>query len=140
MVQAADFGKLHDLSCRGELDRPEVGCILVECEVNADPPASHGRPRLKTALVQAAWCTTRAKPNYLRSQFLRLKGRRGPKKAIIAVAASILTAAYFIIRDGVEYRELGADHLDRLDKHSKLRRLLRQLSNLGYDVTINRAA
>ena len=50
------------------------------------------------------------KPNYLRSQFLRLKGRRGPKKAIMAVAAYILTAAYFIIRGGVEYRELGADH------------------------------
>jgi transposase len=99
-----------------------------------------GAPWLKTALVQAAWCATRAKPNYLRSQFLRLKSRRGPKKAVVAVAASILTAAYFIIRDGVDYRDLGADHFDRLDKNTKVRRLLRQLTELGYDVTNLRRA
>ena len=66
-----------------------------------------GAPWLKTILVQAAWCATRAKNTYLRAQFHRIRARRGPKKAIMAVAASILTAVYFMLRDGVEYRDLG---------------------------------
>jgi transposase len=53
-----------------------------------------GAPWLKTALVQSAWAASRSKDSYLQSQFLRLKTRRGPKKAVMAVAASILTAAY----------------------------------------------
>jgi len=57
---------------------------------------------LKTILVQAAWAGAHKKDSYLRAQFLRLKSRRGPKKAIMAVAASILTAAYYMLRDGVE--------------------------------------
>ena len=53
-----------------------------------------GTPWLKTTLVQAAWAAVRTKRSYLQAQFLRLKSRRGPKKAIIAVAASMLTAVY----------------------------------------------
>jgi transposase len=66
-----------------------------------------GAPWLKTVLVQSAWAASRNKDGYLRSQFLRIKSRRGPKKAIMAVAASILTAAYYLVRDPVPYRELG---------------------------------
>src|SRR5674536_38991 len=51
----------------------------------------HGAPWLKTTLVQGAWSATRAKHSDLQAQFHRIKGRRGPKKAIIAVAASMLT-------------------------------------------------
>jgi hypothetical protein len=58
-----------------------------------------GAPWLKTVLVQSAWAASRHKDGYLRAQFLRIKSRRGPKKAIIAVAASILTAAYYLVRD-----------------------------------------
>ena len=54
----------------------------------------HATPWLKTALVQAAWAATRKNGSYLQAQFRRLKGRRGPKKAIVAVAASTLTAAW----------------------------------------------
>ena len=53
----------------------------------------HATPWLKTTLVQAAWAATRKNGSYLQTQFRRLKGRRGPKKAIVAVAASMLTAA-----------------------------------------------
>jgi transposase len=66
-----------------------------------------GAPWLKTVLVQSAWAASRSKDGYLRSQFLRVKSRRAPKKAIIAVAASILTAAYHLVRDQVPYKELG---------------------------------
>ena len=51
-------------------------------------------PWLKTTLIQAAWAGARKKDSYLHAQFVRLKSRRGPKKAIVAVAASMLTAAY----------------------------------------------
>ena len=69
-----------------------------------------GAPWLKTLLVQAAWCATRANGTYLQAQFRRLKPRRGAKKAIMAVAASILTAVYFMLKNGVDYADLGADH------------------------------
>jgi transposase len=75
-----------------------------------------GAPWLKTTLVQAAWCAVRTKGTYLRAQFQRLKSRRGPKKAIVAVTASMLTAMYYMLRDGVEYREFGADYFERRDK------------------------
>ncbi len=66
---------------------------------------------LKTTLVTAAWAAVRTKDSYLRAQFLRIKSRRGAKKAILAVAASMLTAAYYMLRDGVEYRRPRADSL-----------------------------
>jgi transposase len=99
-----------------------------------------GAPWLKTQLVQAAWSATRATRCYPRAQFLRLKARRGPKKAIMGVAATLLTAAYFILRDGVPYRDLGPDHFDRLQRGKLLRRLVRKIEDLGYDVEVKRAA
>src|ERR1700722_5845255 len=99
-----------------------------------------GAPWLKTILVQAAWSATRAKNTYLRAQFQRLKCRRGPKKAIMAVAASILTAVYFMLREGVAYRDLGHDYFDRLDKAKTVNRLLRRLKDLGCEVELKTAA
>jgi transposase len=89
---------------------------------------------LKTALVTAAWSAVRVKNSYLHAQFLRLKARRGAKKAILAVAASMLTAAYFMLRDGVEYEDLGPDHFDRHDKSKTIRRLLKRLADLGCNI------
>jgi len=100
----------------------------------------HGAPWLKTVLVQAAWAGSRKRDSYLRAQFLRLKGRRGAKKAIIAVAASMLTAAYYMLRDGVEYHDLGVDHFDRRDRTKVAHRLIRRLEQLGLRVKIETAA
>jgi|SRR5579871_169389 len=99
-----------------------------------------GAPWLKTILVQVAWAATRTKNTYLGAQFRRLKGRRGPKKAIMAVAASILTAAYVMLRDGVPYRDLGHDYFDRLDRTKTITRLVRRLKDLGCDVEVKAAA
>jgi hypothetical protein len=63
--------------------------------------------------VQCAWAAARTKATYLHAQFVRLRGRRGPKKAICAVAASILTAAYHMLKDGTFSEDLGAVHFDR---------------------------
>jgi transposase len=91
-------------------------------------------PWLKTTLVQCAWCATRAKGTYLRAQFLRLRARRGPKKAILAVAGSILTATYFMLKNNATYQDLGPDHFDRADRAKMASRLVRKLGELGYMV------
>ena len=95
---------------------------------------------LKTTLVTAAWAAVRKKDSYLHTQFLRLKARRGPQKAIMAVAASMLTAAYYMLRDGVEYRDLGADHFDRRDRAKVISRLVRRLTDLGCEVELKQVA
>jgi transposase len=89
---------------------------------------------LKTTLVTAAWAAVRTKASYLRTQFTRIRARRGAKKAIIAVAASMLTAAYFMLRDGVPYRDLGPSHLDQQHRDKTIRRLIRRLQDLGYNL------
>jgi transposase len=99
----------------------------------------HATPWLKTTLIQAAWAATRKKDSYLRAQFLRLKSRRGPKKAIVAVAASMLTAAYVMLRDGLEYRDLGGGHFTERDKQETTKRLLRRLRDLGVEVEVKAA-
>ena len=89
---------------------------------------------LKTTLVQAAWAAIKVKGSYLQAQFHRLRARRGAKKAIIAVAASMLTAAWHMLRDGTEWHDLGSEHFDRQDKSKTIRRLLKRLQDLGCDV------
>src|SRR5439155_190300 len=96
-------------------------------------------PWLKTTLVQAAWSAARKKDSYFRAQFLRIKSRRGPKKAVLAVAASMLTAAYYMLRDGADYRDLGAAHFDRRDKAKLAQRLIARLHDLGLVVDVRAA-
>ena len=95
-----------------------------------------GSPWLKTALVTAAWAAVRVKNSYPQAQFQRLKARRGAKKAILAVAASLLTAIYHMLKNGSDYRDLGADHFSRRDKSKAILRLVRRLNDLGCDVTV----
>ena len=93
-------------------------------------------PWLKPTLVNAAWAATRKKDSYLRAQFLRLKSRRGAKKAILAVASSMLTSAYFMLRDGVEYHDLGHQYFAQRDKDRLAKRLLQRLRDLGVAVEV----
>jgi transposase len=91
-----------------------------------------GAPWLKTMLVQCAWAAKRAKDSYYMAQFHRLRRRRGPQKAICAVAASILTAIYHMLKSGAPHRDLGADYFDRRTPQAKAKRLLAQLTKLGF--------
>jgi hypothetical protein len=68
-----------------------------------DQRESGGAPWLKTMLVQCAWAASRKKDSYYKAQFNRLRSKRGPKKAICAVAASMLTAIYHMLKDGTEH-------------------------------------
>jgi transposase len=96
----------------------------------------HATPWLKTTLIQAAWAATRKKDSYLHAQFMRLTRRRGPKKAIVAVAASMLTAAYVMLRDGVAYRDLGGHYFTARDKQETTKRLISRLRDLGVTVEV----
>jgi transposase len=95
---------------------------------------------LKTVMVNCAWAAARSKNTYARAQFHRLKSRRGSKKAVIAVAASMLTAIYYMLRDSVPYRDLGASYFDRRDSTKVANRLRRRLESLGFNVTMQPAA
>ena len=95
-----------------------------------------GAPWLKTTLVQCAWAAVRKKSSYLQAQFLRLKARRGPKKAIMAVAASILTAIYHMLKDGTLYQDLGSNHFQNRSKGQQTKRLAKRLADLGYKVAL----
>ena len=99
-----------------------------------------GAPWLKTMLVQAACSAANTKNTYLRAQYHRIRGRRGSKKAYVAVAASILTAAYHMLRDGVAYNDLGSDYFDRRDATKTIKRLIRRLHDLGCEVEVKTAA
>ena len=83
-----------------------------------------------------SWAAVRTKGSYFRAQFHRLKARRGAKKAIGAVAASLLRTIYHMLKDGTLYQDLGADPFDRREKTSSTRRLVRRLENLGFAVQL----
>ncbi|MGE7417637.1 IS110 family transposase [Methylobacterium tarhaniae] len=91
-----------------------------------------GAPWLKTALVQAAWAGERKKTSYLKAQFQRLRSRRGPKKAICAVAALMLTAIYHMHGTGTPYVDPGTDHVRKAAPTIRAKALVRQIERLGF--------
>jgi transposase len=99
-----------------------------------------GNRWLRRALVQAAWAARGKKNCYLSAQFQRIARRRGESRAAVAVAHSILAATYFILRDGVDYRDLGPEHFHRLTPEKRVRDLVRQLETLGHKVTLEKVA
>ena len=96
---------------------------------------------LKPMLIQAAWAAVRCQRSYFRAQYYRLRARRGPKKAIGAVAASLLTTIYHLLQSpALAFRDLGADYFTHLDPTRAVRRLTARLEALGYTVQITPAA
>ena len=87
-------------------------------------------------MIQCSWAATRTRGSYIQTQFHRIRSRRGAKKAIGAVAASILTAIYHMLKNGICYHDLGPDHFDRRAKTRQTKRLVARLQNLGYAVQI----
>jgi transposase len=96
----------------------------------------HGDRWLRSALVQSAWAVSRAKQTYLQAQYRRLARRRGKKKALIAVAHTMLGMCYQVLKKRQPYQELGADYLDKLGPEQKTKQLVRQLEHLGHKVTL----
>jgi transposase len=95
----------------------------------------HGDRALTVALVQAAHAAARSRNTYLSAQYHRLAGRRGKKRAIVAVAHSILVISYHIIQRKEPYRDLGGDYFDKQRPEATAKRLLKRLQHLGYDIS-----
>ena len=90
---------------------------------------------IKPVLLQAARAAIRT-PGYYQAQFHRLKARRGAKRATVAVAASLLTAIYYVLRDRVPFHDLGADHFSKRERSVIASRLVRRIAQLGYSVHV----
>jgi transposase len=95
-----------------------------------------GSPWLRRMACQCAWAAARTKNTYLSAQFRRFAAKRGNKRAIIAVAHSLLVIGYYLQEKQSSYCELGADYFDRLHADGLKRYLVRRLEQLGHKVTL----
>lgn len=96
----------------------------------------NGNRWLRSYLTEAAWAATRCKDSYYRALYQRLVGRRGKKRALIAVAHAILVAIYHMFSKGMAHQDLGPDHFNRMDAKRLTRYYSKKLERLGFTVTI----
>jgi len=97
-----------------------------------------GQKWLNAALVEAAWAASRSKDTYLSAQFHRLRARRGAKRAAVAVAHSIITIVYHLLRDPqATFQELGGDYFIQRNKAQQQRRAVHTLETLGFQVSLS---
>jgi len=96
----------------------------------------NGNRWVRKALCEAAWAASKTKATYLQAQFRRLAAIRGSKRAIIAVASTILTIGYHMLKQGTTYRELGGNYFDKRNLLRTTRRLVKRLEALGHRVIL----
>lgn len=95
-----------------------------------------GNPWLKGALTEAAWAAARTKTGYLPAQYRRIAARRGRKRAIVAVAHSLVIAVYHMLADKADFQDLGTDYFDQRDRDRREQRAIATLRALGHEVTL----
>ena len=91
---------------------------------------------MRRTLCEAAWAAAHCKRSYFRAQFHRLAGKRGKKRALIAVAHSVLVVAYVLLKRGCVYEDLGCDYFERINQDQLTRYHTKKLIRLGYTVTL----
>jgi transposase len=91
---------------------------------------------LRRVLCESAWAASHCKKSYFQAQFHRLAGKRGKKRALIAVAHSLLTVAYVLLKRGCAYQDLGRDYFERTNHSSVTRYHVKKLQRLGFTVTL----
>ncbi len=89
--------------------------------------------------MEAARAASNSKGTYLAAQYHRLAARRGDKRAILAVAHTILVTLYSLLRNGTTYRDLGGNYFDERNQQATLRRSVRRIERLGYKVVLEAA-
>ena len=99
----------------------------------------HGNNWLTKALVQAAWSAARSKDTYSTAQYRRLAARRGSKRAVLALAHSLIVSIYHMLERGTQYIELGANYFDTRAHHYVVDSAVRRIERLGYKVTVQAA-
>lgn len=97
---------------------------------------TQGNRWLRRALTEAAWAASHSKDTYLNAQFRRLAGRRGKKRATLAVGHTLLIIIYHVLKDRVDYHDLGADYFLKLEPERQRRYLVKRLEQLGYEVQL----
>ncbi len=102
--------------------------------------AGKGNRWLRSILVECAWCASRKKDSYFKTQYHRLAARRGKRRALLAVGHSLLTVIYYLLRDGVLYQDLGSNYFDQRDRSQIARQAIRRLERLGYQVALTEGA
>lgn len=95
-----------------------------------------GNKWIRRTLTQAAWAATKRKGGYLSAQYRQLSARRGKKRAIVALGHTILVAAYHMLKDEVDYRDLGSDYFDQRRRTRTTQHLVNRLESLGYEVKL----
>jgi transposase len=134
-----------DMSVFGSPEKVSSWCGLCPGNRKSAGKRGHGRTRkgnrwIRRGLTQSAIAASNKKDSYLRSFYWRIASKRGPKKARIATAHKQIKLAFFIIRDGVRYQDLGPDHFDRRNAEKTKRYLVKRLEGLGVKVTLESAA
>lgn len=99
-----------------------------------------GNQKLRSALVEAARAAGRTKDTYLSSQYHRLAARRGKNRAAVAVAHSILTIVYYIVKRKQPYIELGPTYYEERKRETVIKQSIKKLESLGYKVTVEPVA
>jgi transposase len=125
-------------------DARQLACWSCLCPGNRESGGKRlsGRTRkgnrwLRRAFCQMAWAATKQKGSYFKTQYRRLAGRRGRQRALLAVAHSLITVVYHLLREPqLEYRELGEDYFDKRDAEHTKAQLIKRLGKLGYEVTL----
>jgi transposase len=97
-----------------------------------------GSPWLRSVLVEAAWAAARTRSSYQRTRYFRIRGRRGPKKAAIAVGHALIVCVYHLLRYGTRYRDLGIAYFDTVNQDRIVDRLTKRLQRLGYHVQLTK--
>jgi transposase len=95
---------------------------------------------LKSKMTQCAWAAVKKRDSYLSARYHRIRTRRGKKKAILAVAGTMLRAIYHMLTNDVDYQDLGPEFFDRRDQLATARNLKRRLERLGYTVDLQKSA
>jgi transposase len=98
-----------------------------------------GNPWLRSAICEAAWGASRTKKSYFHVHYARVCARRGPKRALMAVAHSMLVVGFYLIKYDMKFNDLGADFFDRRNREQATRRAVRRLNSLGYNVHLEQA-
>ena len=87
-------------------------------------------------LCEAAWAASHCKKSYFHAQYQRLAGKRGKKRALIAIAHSVLCVVYVLLKEHRAYQDLGADYFERANRERVTKYHVKKLQKLGYDVSL----
>jgi transposase len=98
-----------------------------------------GNPWLRQAICESAWAASHAKKSYFHAQYHRICARRGPQRALMAVAHSMIVIGFYLVKYDLHFKDLGADFFDRRHREHTARRAVKRLTSLGYKVILEEA-